>query len=826
MSKQTICLNMIVKNEAPVIRRCLDSVRPLIDSWVIVDTGSTDGTQDVIRELLADLPGQLHERPWVSFSHNRTEALELARGRADYLMLIDADEVLHLDEDFVLPPLNADIYLVAVRYSGVSYVRRHLLRDGKAWRYEGVVHEYVTSPEPCVEVGLPGVTIVPHHDGARARDPLTYRRDALLLEQALLAEPENARYVFYLAQSYRDAQDFELALRHYRRRLGMKGWDEEVWYSLYQIAQIEERMRRPWTEVLEAYLAAYQFRGDRAEPLYRIAMHYQAAKEYQVAHLFLARAMALPPPPVTRLFVERPLYEYQVPIEYAVAAHYTGDYRAAVAALNGVLRGGKVPATVVDQIIRNRRYSVDALTPPGGGPPAEVRLRVVVVFRDPGPELDDCIDSLLQQGLADWEALLIDDGSAADQRARMPLDDPRVTFVRHAVPAGAGARLAEQLGALDAGTVILPLSPSDRLAGRDALQRLHAAFADPACLLAYGQFRTPSGKLGDAEPAAGEDDFRGRGAHLASHSAVAFRASAWRGSADDLWQSAAFRGTRFLDDVLTVHGSSSPRCAAAISISATPKISCLMVTLDRLSLAKRAIQSYAAQTWPNRELVVVTDGAPRFRDALERYVAAEGIDGVRFVYAEPGQPLGALRNRSLAEARGDIVCQWDDDDCSHPDRLRVQCEHMLAQSAGASFLTDHLHLLAEERMLCWVDWTIGNAEGTARLFPGTLLMKRDPRFRYPEEGPYARKGEDSVLLEQIHAAVPVAALSGAGHLYLYQYHGKNTFSREHHLHLASFRMPSSFVQSKADVLREAVGHYPVARPVVIVGREGPVFAVG
>ena len=100
---QTICLNMIVKNEAAVIRRCLDSVRPIIDYWVIVDTGSTDGTQDIIREHLRDLPGELHERPWRDFAHNRSEALELARGKGDYTLIIDADDTLEIAPGTALP---------------------------------------------------------------------------------------------------------------------------------------------------------------------------------------------------------------------------------------------------------------------------------------------------------------------------------------------------------------------------------------------------------------------------------------------------------------------------------------------------------------------------------------------------------------------------------------------------------------------------------------------------------------------------------------------------------------------------------------------------
>src|SRR5271165_2538983 len=101
----SVCLCMIVRNEAPVIRRCLESVKPMIDYWVIVDTGSTDGTQEIIKDYMKEIPGELFERPWQNFEHNRNEALTLARGKAEYVLIIDADDILIYDSDFRMPKL-------------------------------------------------------------------------------------------------------------------------------------------------------------------------------------------------------------------------------------------------------------------------------------------------------------------------------------------------------------------------------------------------------------------------------------------------------------------------------------------------------------------------------------------------------------------------------------------------------------------------------------------------------------------------------------------------------------------------------------------------
>jgi glycosyltransferase involved in cell wall biosynthesis len=354
----TICLGMIVKDEAPVIRRCLASVLPFVDAWVVADTGSTDGTQDLVREALAGVPGTLIERAWVDFAHNRNEVLDAARGRAAYTFVIDADEVLAIAPDFARPPLTADSYDAEVEYGSTRYHRKQLVRNALPWRYKGVLHEYLACPSARTSAFLPGIRTVVSHDGARARDPLTYRRDALLLERALLDDPDDARNVFYLAQSYRDAGDLDLAIRHYRRRAAMAGWGDEAWYSLHQVAVLRERRGDPWPEVVADHLAAFQHSPHRAEPLYHVAMHHQRAREFRTAQIFFREALRIPEPAPTRLFVWKPLYDYLLEMEYGVSLYYTGDHAEAVAVADRLLARGGMPEPVAAQVARNRDLSL------------------------------------------------------------------------------------------------------------------------------------------------------------------------------------------------------------------------------------------------------------------------------------------------------------------------------------------------------------------------------------------------------------------------------------------------------------------------------------
>jgi len=350
---------MIVKNEAGVIRRCLDSVRPLVDHWVIVDTGSTDGTQRIIREHFADVPGELHERPWKNFGHNRSEALALARGKADYMLVIDADENVVIEPGFELPS-GADVYLVQCNFenSAVSWHRATFVKASLPWRYEGVLHEYLECGQPPERKKLDHIRVVSHTDGARNKDPVSkYRNDAALLEQAVRDEPGNARYVFYLAQSYRDAQEPEKAIEAYERRVGMGGWAEEVYFSLLQIAVLKQRLKRPSESVVAAFLRAYAYRPTRAEALVEVAVHCRLTAQWALAEMFARTALGVPPSEDI-LFVDIGAYTWRPLDELAIATYYLHKYEESATLNRRLLAGSDLPAAQRRRVQENLDFAL------------------------------------------------------------------------------------------------------------------------------------------------------------------------------------------------------------------------------------------------------------------------------------------------------------------------------------------------------------------------------------------------------------------------------------------------------------------------------------
>jgi glycosyltransferase involved in cell wall biosynthesis len=322
-----ICLNMIVKNEAAIVERCLRSVRPHIDSWAISDTGSSDGTQELIRAFLHDLPGELIERPWVDFSTNRNEALQLARAHGDYALFIDADDVLETDPGFRFEALAAPKYAAERNVAGVSSWSTLLARLDLDWSWRGVLHEVLVCTGEPETVLLPGVRLGTYTDaGARSRDSLRekYARDAAILSAALEREPDNIRYRFYLAQSLREAGQWTEAIEAYRRRSALGGSEEEVYFCKLMIAVLGEQTGATDAATVQAYLDAWRYRPGRAEAPMRLAHFFLKRRRFAEAR-DCARAAIAVPPTSDRLLVDRSAWGWRSRDDLAMALFHLGD---------------------------------------------------------------------------------------------------------------------------------------------------------------------------------------------------------------------------------------------------------------------------------------------------------------------------------------------------------------------------------------------------------------------------------------------------------------------------------------------------------------------
>ncbi|HXQ46216.1 MAG TPA: glycosyltransferase family A protein [Caulobacteraceae bacterium] len=258
-----------------------------------------------------------------------------------------------------------------------------------------------------------------------------------------------------------------------------------------------------------------------------------------------------------------------------------------------------------------------------------------------------------------------------------------------------------------------------------------------------------------------------------------------------------------------------------------PLISCLMVSLPalpRLAGLQRSISDYLRQTWPARELVVVLNGGDAaVATAIRRHVAELGRPDIRIVEPAGALTLGALRNIAKAKALGEIVCQWDDDDLYHPERLERQARGLVASGAEAIGLEQVMQFFPAEREL-YCDNFRNAPEGA---FAGSIMGWASTALTYPESGAAARLGEDTEVVLQVKARGGFAVLSDHAHLYVYVSHGANSWSDAHH-RVLPYRhgLTQGLLRRREAELRAGLAAIDFGPdPITVQGSNGPAFVL-
>ena len=357
----TVCLSKIVKNETHIIHECLESMWNKIDYWVIVDTGSTDGTQELIKKFFADkgIPGELHERPWVGFGVNRSEALALCDGKADYAWMIDADD--KIEGDFRYPNnknLVADGYALKCGRDQCIWWRNQIFKTGIGWKYTGILHEYANcDKQPIHQEKIEGNYHLEARTLGNRNVNITqvekYTKDAEMLLQALETDPTNSRYQFYLAQSYFDSQQWDKATEAYYKRVEMGGWEEECYYSLFRVALVAMSQQKDWAIIQQKLLDAYDYRPCRAEPLHIIARSLRMMGRVRAACMFAKQAAQIPHPPQDILFIDTNVYRWMALDEVGSTAFYTHEYQTGYAVCAKLLKENLLPPSEIERVRKN-----------------------------------------------------------------------------------------------------------------------------------------------------------------------------------------------------------------------------------------------------------------------------------------------------------------------------------------------------------------------------------------------------------------------------------------------------------------------------------------
>lgn len=353
-------LAMIVKNESKTLPRLWDSIKHIVDGWVICDTGSTDTTLEFLEDLKQNspVPGNYYKQPWKNFGYNRslsfTTAVDWAKSEQPtwdlsktWALLLDADMVLHVENKLIDPKeliYKLDMFHDEVRgwefeqrQGGMHYKNIRVLRLDSPWNCIGKTHEYWNYDAPHDYYKM--MRLVPTNilyiddrgDGGARGDK--FERDERLLREQLEETPNDSRTLFYLGQTLQDLGKWQEAHDIYMKRVEVGGWEEERWMAAMRAANCsydgskdkklsDQERDKLWSQCVQESVAAWSMRTHRAESIYRLAYWCRLRGKNLEAWAWIQLGRTVCDPKDDKLFVEPHAYSDGWWDEISINAYY------------------------------------------------------------------------------------------------------------------------------------------------------------------------------------------------------------------------------------------------------------------------------------------------------------------------------------------------------------------------------------------------------------------------------------------------------------------------------------------------------------------------
>ena len=344
-----ICLAMIVKNAGPEFKEILKTNINYFDYWIILDTGSTDGTQQVITEILKSKPGVLHEEPFVNFKVSRNRCLELCGNRCEYILTLDDTYIVKGDLRKFLNETRgdtfADSFSLMIQSNDSEYYSNRIIKSRSGLRYIHTIHEVITD-QNNINVSIPPEEAYIFDVRSEYMEQRTTNRKQLdldLLFKELETTPDDPRTIYYIGQTYGCMNDEIQKAKYFEQRIKVDGYVQEKIDALFELARCynfkvncetltlkkngDTLTNKQWQRCEELYRAAYQLDTTRPDSLYFIGIHYYLEGDYNTAYINFKKALEVGYPIHSQYSLKPTLSYHFLPRFLTEICYYVEDYQ-------------------------------------------------------------------------------------------------------------------------------------------------------------------------------------------------------------------------------------------------------------------------------------------------------------------------------------------------------------------------------------------------------------------------------------------------------------------------------------------------------------------
>lgn len=317
----TLSVCMIVKNEEKNVTDCLESIKDIADEIIIVDTGSTDKTKEVVSKYT----DKIFDFKWIDdFSVARN--FSLGKATCDWILWCDADDIVENPKE-ILPLLkeSSDAFNFNIKYGSDIFYQARLFRNYRNTLFVGRVHEYVILDNLVFKEKT---DINVSHKTKKHSFENRIERNYRILKKEAEENPDDSRTLFYLGNALKELGRYDEATEIYQKYLKISSWRDEKWMAQRYIGNMLQ-WQKCYVEAIEEFKKAIEIDNRWAESYYYIGECYYLLDKYKECIEWMLKS-AEKTIPLSSLWKELSAYR-EAPYRYIFASYdVLGDYQKAL----------------------------------------------------------------------------------------------------------------------------------------------------------------------------------------------------------------------------------------------------------------------------------------------------------------------------------------------------------------------------------------------------------------------------------------------------------------------------------------------------------------